>query len=119
MRFELQGHRGARGLFPGNTAGGFAAVAALGVDAVELDVGVTADGVAVVFHDIALHRDIARDPGGAWLVGEGPLLRALTLAELRCYDVGRLRPGSAYASAHPAQVPADGARVGLPLPMGG
>ena len=42
MRFELQGHRGARGLFPENTVGGFAATVALGVDAIELDIAVTA-----------------------------------------------------------------------------
>ena len=111
IRFELQGHRGARGLFPENTLEGFVAAVALGVDAIELDVGVTADGVPVVFHDVALHGDIVRGPDGAWLAGEGPLLRSLTLAELARYDVGRLRPGSRYAAAHPEQVPCDGARV--------
>ena len=84
---------------------------ALGVDAIELDVAVTADGVAVVFHDVALHGDIARGPDGAWLDGEGPLIRSLGLAELARFDVGRLRPGSAYAALYPAQVPCDGARV--------
>lgn len=111
MAFELQGHRGARGLFPENTIGGFVAVVALGVDAVELDVAVTADGVPVVFHDVALHGDIVRCPDGAWLDGEGPLLRSLTLAGLARYDVGRLRPGSRAAAAHPDQVGCDGARV--------
>lgn len=111
MRFELQGHRGARGLFPENTVEGFVAAEALGVDAVELDIAVTADGVAVVFHDVALHGDIVRGPDGAWLAGEGPLLRSLTLAELLRYDVGRLRPGSRYAAAYPQQVARDGASV--------
>jgi glycerophosphoryl diester phosphodiesterase len=111
MGFALQGHRGARGLFPENTIGGFVAAEALGVDAVELDVAVTADGVAVVFHDVALHGDIVRGPDGAWLAGEGPLLRSLTLAELERFDVGRLRPGSRYAAAHAGQVACDGARV--------
>ncbi len=111
MTCELQGHRGARGLFPENTVGGFAAVRALGVDAIELDVGITRDGVAAVFHDIALGGDVVRGPDGAWLEGEGPLIRDLTLAELARYDVGRLRPGSAYAATHAAQVPADGARI--------
>ena len=110
-RFEVQGHRGARGLFPENTLEGFRSVVALGVDAVELDVAVTADGVPVVFHDVALHGDVVRGPDGAWLAREGPLLRSLTLAELSHYDVGRLRPGSAYAAAYPLQVPCDGARI--------
>ena len=111
MAFELQGHRGARGLFPENTVEGFVSAVALGVDAVELDVAVTADGVPVVFHDVALNGDIVRGPDGAWLDGEGPLLRSLTLAELARYDVGRLRPGGRYAAAHPRQVACDGARV--------
>jgi glycerophosphoryl diester phosphodiesterase len=111
MGFELQGHRGARGLFPENTVGGFVATVALGVDAIELDVAVTADGAAVVFHDVALHGDIVRGPDGAWLDGQGPLIRSLTLADLTRFDVGRLRPGSDYAATHAAQVPCDGARV--------
>jgi len=111
MAFELQGHRGARGLFPENTVGGFIGTVALGVDAIELDVAVTADGVPVVFHDVALHGDIVRAPDGAWLDGEGPLIRKLTLAELLRFDVGRLRPGSGYAAAHAQQVACDGTRV--------
>jgi len=107
----LQGHRGARGLFPENTAEGFVSALALGVDTIELDVAVTADGVPVAFHDVALQGDIVRGPGGAWLEHEGPLLHALTLADLAQYDVGRLRPGSRYVAAHPQQRPYDGARV--------
>ena len=52
--FELQGHRGARGLFPENTIEGFVATCVLGVDSLELDVAVTADGVAVVSQRFAL-----------------------------------------------------------------
>lgn len=109
--FELQGHRGARGLFPENTVEGFVAAFALGVTAFELDVGMTADGVVVVSHDLALNPDIAREPDGAWLVGPGPTIRSLRFEALRGYDVGRLRPGSAYAALYPEQRPVDGARI--------
>jgi glycerophosphoryl diester phosphodiesterase len=109
--FELQGHRGARGLFPENTLEGFAATLALGVTSIELDVAVTRDGVAVVVHDPALNPDIARGPDGAWLAGVGPAVVSLSLAELARYDVGRLRPGSAPAQAHPDQAAQDGARI--------
>jgi glycerophosphoryl diester phosphodiesterase len=109
--FEPQGHRGARGLFPENTLEGFRAALALGVRAFELDVGMTADGVVVVCHDPALHPDIARDETGGWLPARGPLIHDLPHAALRRYDVGRLRPGSAYAAAFPDQRPIDGARV--------
>lgn len=111
MAFDLQGHRGARGLAPENTLEGFARALALGVTTLEMDVGMTADGVLVVSHDPALNPDITRRPDGAWLEGPGPAIRSLTLAALQAYDVGRIRPGTRYAALYPDQAPADGARV--------
>ena len=108
---DVQGHRGARALFPENTLEGFLRAWDLGVRAFELDVGLTADNVAVVHHDPALNPDIARDAAGGWIEGPGPLLRSVTFAALRRYDVGRLRPGSRTAGLFPEQVPIDGARV--------
>lgn len=109
--FILSGHRGARGLFPENTVAGFVATCAIGVDALELDIAVTADGVAVVSHDPALHPDLTRGPDGAWLEGPGPVIHEMGFAALEGYDVGRIRPGSAQAGLFPDQVPVDGARV--------
>ena len=108
---ELQGHRGARGLFPENTLAGFSAALAIGVDRFELDVAMTADGVPVVSHDPALNPDLVRGPDGEWLAARGPLIRSLRLAELAAYDVGRIRPGSPYAALFPDQAPDDGARI--------
>jgi len=109
--FDLQGHRGARGTAPENTLPGFAAALAVGVATLELDAGVTRDGVVVIHHDRRLNPDIARGPGGRWIEAPGPLLRELDFKELRRYDVGRLRPGSEYAARFPEQAPADGARI--------
>ncbi len=111
--FQLQGHRGARGLFPENTIEGFRAAIALGLRWFELDVGVLRDGSVVVHHDLALNPDLARGPGGAWFSGAGPLLRRMEWDELQDYDVGRIRPGSVYAEMFPDQAPIDGARVPL------
>ncbi len=108
---DLQGHRGARGLAPENTLAAFDLAIGLGVDTLELDVAITRDDVAVVVHDRTLNPDLVRDARGRWLDGRGPSIRALDLAALRAYDVGRLRPGSAYADAHPAQRPVDGERI--------
>jgi glycerophosphoryl diester phosphodiesterase len=105
------GHRGARGLFPENTLAGFAGALASGADMLEMDVGLTADGIVVVSHDPALNPDITRDSGGAWLTGTGPAIRAMRAADLARYDVGRPRPGSAYAALFPDQQPQDGARI--------
>ena len=110
-RIDLQGHRGARGLFPENTIEGMIAALAVGVDTFEIDVAVTADGVPVLSHDAALNPDIVRGPDGAWLAGRGPLIRALHVGELAACDVGRLRPCSDYASLFLDQRPHDGARI--------
>lgn len=109
--FELQGHRGARDLFPENTIEGFRATRALGITSLELDVGITADGMAVVNHDVRLNPDIARGPDGAWIEAPGPLIRDLTRDALLAYDVGRLRPGSPTALRHPRQRAVPGARI--------
>ncbi|HWA80119.1 MAG TPA: glycerophosphodiester phosphodiesterase family protein [Acetobacteraceae bacterium] len=109
--FEIIGHRGARGLFPENTLEGFEAALALGVRRFEIDIAVTADNVPVLYHDFVLNPDLTRGPDGAWLTRPGPPLRRLTLASLSAYDVGRIRPGSAYAARHPVQKPSDGARI--------
>lgn len=109
--FDLQGHRGARGLAPENTLEAFAAALAVGVTTLELDTGVTKDGVVVIHHDRRLNPDIARGPDGRWVEAPAPLIHELTLEQLRRYDVGRLRPGSKLAAEFPEQQPADGARV--------
>lgn len=109
--YDREGHRGARGLAPENTLDAFARALDLGVDTLEMDVMLTADDVLVVHHDEHLNPDITRDASGAWLASTGPALRTLTLAELETYDVGRIRPGTAYAARFPAQRGRDGVRI--------
>lgn len=109
--FDLQGHRGARGVAPENTLAGFRQALATGVTTLELDVGVTADGQVVIAHDQRLNPELTRDAGGAWLAAAGPALNALTLAELQRHDVGRIKPGTRYAETFADQRPADGERV--------
>lgn len=110
-RFDLQGHRGARGLHPENTLEGFLEALAIGVTTLEMDVGMTRDGVMVVHHDVALHPDVARGPDGAWVGRPTPMLHELDFEQLSALDVGRLRPGSAYAKRFPEQRGRDGVRI--------
>jgi glycerophosphoryl diester phosphodiesterase len=110
-RIVLHGHRGARGLFPENTLVGAAGALAIGVDALELDVAMTVDDVVIVTHDPRLNPDITRTRDGEWLVHPGPPIRSLRAADLADYDVGRLRPDSAYATLFPDQAPSDGATI--------
>ena len=110
--FDLQAHRGGRGLAPENTLPAFARALDLGVDTLELDIGVTADGMVVIAHDPWLNPSFTRDASGDWLPeSRGPLLKDLTLAQLGTYDVGRLRPGTSYAQAFATQEPRDGTRI--------
>jgi glycerophosphoryl diester phosphodiesterase len=108
--FDLQGHRGARGLAPENTLAAFARALAIGVTTLETDVAVTRDGVLVIAHDPFLNPDLVRDAQGRWLTGKGPAIRTLTLAQLLTYELGRINPGSKYAAQFPEQVPVDGQR---------
>ncbi|MGE0332052.1 MAG: glycerophosphodiester phosphodiesterase [Ramlibacter sp.] len=109
--FDAQGHRGARGLAPENTLPAFERALNIGVNTLELDVGVTADGVVVVGHDPALNPAITRDATGRWLAGKGPTVKSLTLAQLQAYDVGRINPDTPYAKTFSTQVPRDGTRM--------
>ena len=109
--FDLQGHRGARGLAPENTLPGFALTLGIGVSTLETDLAVSRDGVLVISHDPALNPDITRGQDGQFLAGRGPVIWHTDFAELQRYDVGRLKPGTRYAQQYPAQQPADGARL--------
>lgn len=106
-------HRGGAALAPENTLAAFANAKALGADGAELDVHLTRDGQVVVAHDFRVHRDLARNENGEWLDAPTPRIRDLTAAELAQFEVGRARPGSAYAGAHPQMIPCDGERIPL------
>ena len=105
------GHRGAAGLAPENTLAAFGKACELGVDAVELDVYLAADSTIVVHHDYTLKPEIARTADGKWLSHSGPAIKDLTLAQLKTYDVGRLKPNTRYSRRYPEQQPADGERI--------
>jgi glycerophosphoryl diester phosphodiesterase len=78
-RPQIIAHRGASGEAPENTLAAFRRALAIGVDAVELDVHLSADGEPVIIHDPVL----ARTTDGSGLVSEH------TTAALRRLDAGR------------------------------
>jgi glycerophosphoryl diester phosphodiesterase len=55
-----------------------------------------------------LKPEITRTPDGEWLSRPGPLIKELTLANLKTYDVGRLKPNTRYSRRYPEQQPVDG-----------
>ena len=108
---DLQGHRGARGLAPENSLASFEVALKHGVTTLELDIAITRDGVLVIHHDLTLNPDITRDALGRWLDKPSAPIHTLSWAELQTFDVGRLKPGSRYASNYPDQQPIDGTRI--------
>jgi len=108
--FDVEGHRGARGLAPENTLAAFRRALEVGVTTLETDLAVTKDGVLVISHDPYLNPDLVRGPDGAWLATKGPPIHALTYAEIQRYEIGRLNPATEYARQFPQQRPADGQR---------
>jgi glycerophosphoryl diester phosphodiesterase len=108
--FDLQAHRGGRGLAPESTLAAFRNAVALGVTTIETDLAVTKDDVVVLSHEPRLNPDLVRGPDGKWIVPPGPTIRSLTLAELKRYDIGRLNPSTDYGKQFSAQKTSDGER---------
>ena len=71
-------HQGGEELWPSNTMYAYERAVALGVDMLEMDMHVTADGVLVLMHDEAVDR--TTDGSGA--------IEDMTLAELKALDAG-------------------------------
>ena len=108
--FDIEAHRGGRALRPENTLPAFANALSMGVDTLELDMGVTGDSVVIVAHERGLSPDLARAPDGQYIDAEIPFVK-LTLAQVKQYDVGQIRPGSAYAARFPDQLAIPGTRI--------
>lgn len=98
-RFDLQGHRGARGLRPENTLPAFETAFDLGVTTVETDVHLTRDSVPILYHDPAISERLCRrtPDSGAAEPSSNPLVSSLALAELRRYRADR--------NPHPSRFP--------------
>ena len=111
VALDIEAHRGGRALRPENTLPSFANALSLGVDTLELDMGVTKDGVVVVSHERVLNPDLARDSDGRYVPPPGIPYVNLTLAQVKKYDVGQLRPGSDYAARFPEQLAVPGTRI--------
>src|SRR5499427_10568276 len=88
--FDIEAHRGGRARRPENTLPAFADALSMGVDTLELDMGVTRDGVVVVAHERGLNPDLARGPDGRYVAPPGTPFVKLTLAEVKSYDVGQI-----------------------------
>ena len=109
--FDIEAHRGGRALFPENTLVSFANALSMGVDTLELDIGVTRDGVLVISHERWLNPDLARGADGNYVAAPGVPFEQLSLDEVKQYDVGQIRPGSIYAAQFPDQHAVPGVKI--------
>jgi glycerophosphoryl diester phosphodiesterase len=100
--FDLEGHRGTRGLRPENTLAAFGKALQIGVTTLELDTGVTKDGVVVVSHE---RRISPLECQGPWV---GSLIRDLTFAQIQQLDCGTRHP------VNPATDPFVGTQEAVP-----
>jgi glycerophosphoryl diester phosphodiesterase len=110
--FDVQGHRGARALRPENTLAAFSyALANPAVSTLELDTGVSQDGVLVVTHDRTVNGSHCVDTAPA-SAGDpefpyvGKTIRSLTLKQLKTLDCG-----SKTLPEFPKQVAVPGERI--------
>jgi glycerophosphoryl diester phosphodiesterase len=92
--FDVQGHRGCRGLRPENTLPAFAYALALGCDTLELDLVISADKQVLVSHEPWLSPDYCQTADGQAVKEEKSYnLYQMSYAEIRACDCGsRLHP---------------------------
>lgn len=91
--FELQGHRGARGLSPENTMQAFEKALNLGVNTIELDVVISKDNKVVVSHEPWLNDEITLDAKGKRITKKDAAAFNMyknKYQEIKKYDVGSL-----------------------------
>lgn len=91
--FDIQGHRGARGLMPENTIPAFTKAIEIGVDTLELDVVVSRDNRLVVSHDPWFSSEISLDKDGNPIPADKQMefnLFKMNYAEIKSFDVGSL-----------------------------
>ncbi len=89
--FDLQGHRGARGLAPENTIPSFIRALELGVTTLEMDVVISKDGRVVLSHEPWFAASICSMPDGSPISEDDERslnMYEMTYEEIRQYDCG-------------------------------
>lgn len=89
--FDLEGHRGCRGLMPENTVPAFLKALDLGVNTLELDVVISKDRQVVVSHEPYFNAAFSSRPNGQPVdkkEQKSLVLYQMDYAEIKRYDVG-------------------------------
>ncbi|CCM00346.1 uncharacterized protein FIBRA_02376 [Fibroporia radiculosa] len=109
--YDIQGHRGGRGIAVENTLASTAWGLIEGVSTIEVDNGITKDGVVVVWHDTSITPEKCVDtapafPGDPDFPYVGKFIANLTLAQIKTVDCGSKRQ-----EAFPLQLTYPGIRI--------
>lgn len=89
--FDLEGHRGCRGLMPENTIPAFLKALDLGVTTLEMDVVISKDRQVIVSHDPYFSAAFSSSPNGKTVAKneqKNLILYQMDYAEIKRYDVG-------------------------------
>ncbi len=92
--WDLQGHRGCRGLYPENTIPAMMHALELGVNTLEMDAVVTGDGQVILSHEPFFNHEISTRPDGSWVEEadeKGLNIYTMPYDSVKRYDVG-LKP---------------------------
>ena len=90
-KFDLEGHRGCRGLMPENTVPAFLKALDLGVTTLEMDVVISKDSQVVVSHEPYFNAAFSIAPDGKPIEKneqKSLLLYQMNYADIKQYDVG-------------------------------
>lgn len=88
--FDLQGHRGYRGLYPENSTIGFLKSLDVGVNTIELDVVISKDKHVVVSHEPWISKNICIDQNGNRIINDKQNFNIYSMEynEIKKFDCG-------------------------------
>jgi glycerophosphoryl diester phosphodiesterase len=89
--FDIEGHRGCRGLMPENSIPAFIKALELGVTTLEMDVVITKDKQVLVSHDTFMSHEFCRTPDGKNITTQEEKLHniyQMSFAQVSHYDCG-------------------------------
>lgn len=92
--FDLEGHRGARGLLPENTVPAMLKALELGVTTLEMDAHISQDGQVLLSHDPYINPDHELLPNGSEIPASDRkkyVLYQMPYKQIRAFDVGSKR----------------------------
>jgi glycerophosphoryl diester phosphodiesterase len=99
--YDLQGHRGSRGLMPENTIPAMIKALDLGVTTLEMDLAVTKDGIVIVSHEPYMNPVICLTPESNEIVAGD---KSHNIYQMDFEEVIKYDCGSKFHSGFPQQV---------------